>query len=85
VKINSSHGPIMLFKTVNECAHAIVPQLDSRGMKGHQNPWPAERVIDGSRTDSAGLPLGVESYSFRSGGFRLELSSISSINCTRGL
>lgn len=33
VEIDPSNGAIMLLKPVNECSHAIVPELDRRRVK----------------------------------------------------
>ena len=41
VKVYASYWAIVLLKSVNQCAHTIVPQLDCRGMQGDQNPRPA--------------------------------------------
>jgi len=39
VKINTSNRSVVLLESVNQCAHAVVPQLDGGGMKRNQNPW----------------------------------------------
>jgi hypothetical protein len=40
VEIDSSNGSVVLFESVNERSHAVIPQLDGRGVKGDENPWP---------------------------------------------
>ena len=39
VEINTSNGSVVLLKSVDQRAHAVVPQLNGGGMKRNQNPW----------------------------------------------
>jgi uncharacterized protein YuzE len=47
VEINSSNGAVVLFETINEGSHAIIPQLDRRRMEGDEDPWARLRVSVG--------------------------------------
>lgn len=40
VEVDASDRSIMFFESVNECPHAVIPQLDSGGVKGDEDPWP---------------------------------------------
>jgi len=40
MKVNTSDRTIMLFKSVDQRAHTIVPKLNRRGVEGDENPWP---------------------------------------------
>lgn len=43
VEIDSSNWAIMFFESVNERPHAVVPELDRRGMEGDEDPWSKSR------------------------------------------
>lgn len=40
VKVYASDRTIMFLESVDQCTHAIVPQLDGRRMQRNENPWP---------------------------------------------
>ena len=40
VEIDTSNRPVVFFETVNESTHTVVPQLNSGGMEGDEDPWP---------------------------------------------
>lgn len=40
VEVNSTHGAIVLVKSIDKRAHAIVPQLDDSAVQARQDPWP---------------------------------------------
>jgi hypothetical protein len=39
VEVHATHGPVMLVETIDECAHAVVPQLDHTAVQRRQDPW----------------------------------------------
>ena len=39
VEADASHGSIVFVELLNECAHAVVPQLDEAVVKTRQHPW----------------------------------------------
>ena len=45
VKINTANRAIVFFEPVDQGSHAVVPQLDRRGMEGNKNPWSAKGVL----------------------------------------
>lgn len=40
VEVNASDRTIMFFESIDECSHAVIPQLDSGGVKRDEDPWP---------------------------------------------
>lgn len=44
VEVNAPDRAIMLFESVNQGAHAVIPQLDRRGVERNENPWSGEPV-----------------------------------------
>lgn len=69
VEVNSSDRSIVLLKSVYESSHAVVPQLDGRGMKRDKDPW----------------SLGVEGNAFCARGFGLELGEHRGVGSHGGL
>jgi hypothetical protein len=45
VEVNTTDRSIVLFESVNKCSHAVIPQLDGRGVEGDENPWPVRRSV----------------------------------------
>jgi hypothetical protein len=39
VEVDAAHGAVVLIKAVDQCAHAVVPQLDDAAVQGGQDPW----------------------------------------------
>ena len=35
VEVYSSYWTVMFLKSINQCAHPVVPKLNRRGMQGH--------------------------------------------------
>lgn len=44
VEINAADRAIVLFEPVDQGAHAVIPQLDRRGVERNENPWSGEPV-----------------------------------------
>ena len=46
----------MLFKTIDQCSHAVIPELDGRRVQGNEDPWPADmlEVTGGDRAFKKG-------------------------------
>ncbi|KAI7242227.1 hypothetical protein KC330_g81 [Hortaea werneckii] len=57
VEVHAPNGSIVLFKAIDEGAHAVVPQLNGGRMQGNEDPW----------------ALGMEGETLGAGGFRFEL------------
>ena len=41
MEVDASNRSIMLFKSVDQCAHSVIPELDRRRVQGDEDPWPA--------------------------------------------
>lgn len=84
VKVDSAHRAIVFFESVNQRSHAVIPELDGRRVKSHQNPWSRCIIVSrhhSFRTREAGkatsvdwiVPLGVECNAFGTRRLGLEL------------
>lgn len=43
VEVNAANWAIVFFESIDKSSHAVVPQLDGRGVEGDENPWPVLR------------------------------------------
>lgn len=57
MKMNTTDRSIVLVESINESAHAIIPELDHAAVETRQDPW----------------PLAVEAQTFHSIALRLKL------------
>lgn len=39
MEVDAADGTIMFFESIDQCSHTVVPKLDSRGVKGDEDPW----------------------------------------------
>ena len=39
VKVDTADGSIVLFEPINQRSHAVIPQLDGRGVERDEDPW----------------------------------------------
>lgn len=44
VEVDSSDRTVVLFEPINQGPHAVIPELDRRGVEGDENPWPRQQV-----------------------------------------
>lgn len=44
VEIDSSDWTVVLFESINQGPHAVVPQLDGGGVEGDEDPWSRKGV-----------------------------------------
>ena len=57
VKVDAANRSIMLLEPINQCSHAVVPQLDRGRMQGHEDPWSKNQLARGSRRWNATADL----------------------------
>jgi len=51
VEVNASYWAVVLFEAIDQCAHAVVPQLNCGGVEGDEDPWPgAMSVLHSTQT-----------------------------------
>lgn len=39
MKIDAADRAIVLFESIYQCSHPVIPELDCGGVKGHKDPW----------------------------------------------
>ena len=55
VEVNAAHGSVVLIETIDERAHAIVPQLDDAGVQRGEDPRPLR--VERQALDAVALGL----------------------------
>jgi len=55
VEVDTSDRSIVLLESVNQCSHAVIPQLDGRGVKRNKDPW--SRVVSIHSQSIGGLGM----------------------------
>lgn len=65
MKVNAADRPIVFFKAVDQGSHAVVPQLNGRGMERNEDPWPgAVSNQSGQLKEAQGYLLGWKAMPF---------------------
>lgn len=82
VEVDSSHRTIVLFESINQRSHPVVPQLNGAGVERDKNPWSSSRLEEGfevERGRGVNKPLGVEGNALRPRRLGFELVELVSI------
>ena len=79
---DTANGAIVLFESVNQGAHSVVPELDRRGVEGYENPWSkAAWLAEETGCETGGEALGADRFGWNAMPFaRDDLDS----NCGQG-
>lgn len=84
VEVDAADRPIMLLKSIDQCAHPVIPELDGGGVEGDEDPWSRGSMPDQfseyyrSRRGGTQLPFRMKRDSFGPGRLRLKLRGVSS-------
>lgn len=56
VEVDTSNWSIVLFESINQSSHSIIPKLNGRGVKRYENPWSGRRTcqLDDNIEDGVG-------------------------------
>lgn len=64
VEIDSSNGAVVFFEAINESSCPVIPELDSGGVEGDENPW---SVVLKFSTDAPSVDIFLAGSTYRWG------------------